>query len=777
MSSWAKSSASLDKLFGIQNLASDRTGLGFNSSDSSEGKTSTQSQLVYDKFNKMSFVKANVIHDPYESMTYNDQIPQKLNHKVKAGIGFQKPENSKPSWLKNKLDKDKAKAGRKSFVPNQPWRSSTKVKSGWKMVQPKRDLNGQNMKSTLNRSHHNFAQTLTDSSTGKTVKNTVCYTQNRSMINSMHDKTPYEIWNGKKPDISYFRVFGCRCFIHNNGKKHLTAFEPKSDAGIFLGYSAVSKAYRVFNNRSLTVEESAHVIFDETSFRSHSAASLHDLCSRLESTSLDDSYDDVDPQRQSAEDQPALDTPHNTVQQDLPAVTQPAVAPTDTIQPDGAQSDVEQKDLSIHQSTADASVLESDAQPNNDNHQLADTETVFTSNSDLDRGTEIVGTVADEEQLQVFATQLMKSRCLLMIFYMQISDDMMLPSVTAAEITKIISDLPVKIKEVQEHDWYYANLPKISTTEKGKAPLEEADPVKGNPAREMVELICADVNFLVQMRDQVMHDVVEFCHSFSINKLSDLASLRALAEKEKFMLLWAEADSLETAVRRRVYILAKYREMLLRKFLNSHLYCSPSPQHDSFPSFQEAETERSVHRESYSMPSVLVSDPNAQVDMVQRPDSQIPNFDSPMRFNSDDISLDDTADNQFSLPAVTTELSASLDALRTFLSQRLDTQTKDIRQIDDSQNDVLSKLNTLEKGLRDTLRQLETPTEEGSANREAGIGGDGRNRGGSGYSGSQSRGNKSGSTKKRGSGGESHVRGVRYGPYPPTGIPKRSDKH
>ncbi|KZV54094.1 spindle pole body component 110-like [Dorcoceras hygrometricum] len=169
MSSWAKSSASLDKLFGIQKPASDRTGLGFNSSDSSEGETSTQSQLVYEKFNKMSFVKANVIHDPYESMTYNDQTPQKLNHKAKAGIGFQKPENSKPSWLKNKLDKDKAKAGRKSFVPNQPWRSSTKVKSGWKRVQPKRDLNGQNMKSKLNRSH-NYAQTLTDSSSGKTVK-------------------------------------------------------------------------------------------------------------------------------------------------------------------------------------------------------------------------------------------------------------------------------------------------------------------------------------------------------------------------------------------------------------------------------------------------------------------------------------------------------------------------------------------------------------------------------------------------------------------------------
>ncbi|KZV56162.1 hypothetical protein F511_16541 [Dorcoceras hygrometricum] len=150
MSSWTKSSAYLDKLFGIQKPGSDKTGLGFNVSESSSGETSTQSQLVYDKFNKMSFVKASVTYDSYESMTYNDQTSQKLNHKGKAGIGYQRPENSNLSWLKNKLDKDKAKTDSKSFAPNQPRRNSTKVKSGWRKVQPRRDLNGQNMKSTLN---------------------------------------------------------------------------------------------------------------------------------------------------------------------------------------------------------------------------------------------------------------------------------------------------------------------------------------------------------------------------------------------------------------------------------------------------------------------------------------------------------------------------------------------------------------------------------------------------------------------------------------------------
>ncbi|KZV34310.1 acyl-CoA-binding domain-containing protein 4 [Dorcoceras hygrometricum] len=127
LSSWTKSSVYMNKLQEIQKPVYDRTGLSFNSSESSSEETSTQSKPVYDKFNKMSLVKANVIYDCCESMTYDDQTSQKLNHNGKAGTGYQKPENSKPSWLKNKLDKDKAKAGRKSFVPNQPWRSSTKA--------------------------------------------------------------------------------------------------------------------------------------------------------------------------------------------------------------------------------------------------------------------------------------------------------------------------------------------------------------------------------------------------------------------------------------------------------------------------------------------------------------------------------------------------------------------------------------------------------------------------------------------------------------------------
>ena len=50
----------------------------------------------------------------------------------------------------------------------------------------------------------------------------------------------------------------------NNRKDNLGKFDAKGDESIFLGYSLTSKAFRVFNKRSLVVEKSIHVIFDES---------------------------------------------------------------------------------------------------------------------------------------------------------------------------------------------------------------------------------------------------------------------------------------------------------------------------------------------------------------------------------------------------------------------------------------------------------------------------------------------------------------------------------
>ena len=52
--------------------------------------------------------------------------------------------------------------------------------------------------------------------------------------------------------------------LHSKRQRAVENFEPKSDEGIFLGYSDRSKAYRVFNHRTLSIMESAHVVIDES---------------------------------------------------------------------------------------------------------------------------------------------------------------------------------------------------------------------------------------------------------------------------------------------------------------------------------------------------------------------------------------------------------------------------------------------------------------------------------------------------------------------------------
>ena len=93
--------------------------------------------------------------------------------------------------------------------------------------------------------------------------NTSCYILNRCLIRPLLKKTPYELWKGRKPNISHFHVFGCKCYILNT-KDNLGKFDSRSDKGIFLGYSTTSKAYRVYNKRTMVVEESMNVVFDES---------------------------------------------------------------------------------------------------------------------------------------------------------------------------------------------------------------------------------------------------------------------------------------------------------------------------------------------------------------------------------------------------------------------------------------------------------------------------------------------------------------------------------
>ena len=86
---------------------------------------------------------------------------------------------------------------------------------------------------------------------------------NRTLIRHILKKTPYELYKGRKPCVSHLRVFGCKSFVLNNGKDNLGKFDAKFNEGIQISYPLNGHAYRVFNKRLLTLEESMHVVFDE----------------------------------------------------------------------------------------------------------------------------------------------------------------------------------------------------------------------------------------------------------------------------------------------------------------------------------------------------------------------------------------------------------------------------------------------------------------------------------------------------------------------------------
>ncbi|GJW90607.1 putative ribonuclease H-like domain-containing protein [Tanacetum coccineum] len=93
--------------------------------------------------------------------------------------------------------------------------------------------------------------------------NNACYVQNRVLVVKPYNKTPYELFHGRTPTLSFMRPFGCPVTILNT-IDHLGKFDGKADEGFFVGYSLNSKAFRVFNSRTRIVEENLHIRFSKS---------------------------------------------------------------------------------------------------------------------------------------------------------------------------------------------------------------------------------------------------------------------------------------------------------------------------------------------------------------------------------------------------------------------------------------------------------------------------------------------------------------------------------
>jgi hypothetical protein len=140
--------------------------------------------------------------------------------------------------------------------------------------------------------------------------NTTCYSINRLYLHRILKKTSYELLTGKKPNVSYFRVFDSKCFILvKRGRK--SKFAPKAVEGFLLGYDSNTTAYRVFNKSTGLVEVSCDIVFDETNGSQVEQVDLDDLddeeasCVALRNMSIGDVCPKESEEPTQAQDQPS----------------------------------------------------------------------------------------------------------------------------------------------------------------------------------------------------------------------------------------------------------------------------------------------------------------------------------------------------------------------------------------------------------------------------------------------------------------------------------------
>jgi transposase InsO family protein len=153
--------------------------------------------------------------------------------------------------------------------------------------------------------------------------NTACHAINRLYLHCLLKKTSYELLTGNKPNVSYFCVFGSKCYVLVKKGIH-SKFALKVVEGFLLGYDSNTKAYRVFNKSSGLVEVSSDIVFDETNGSSREQVDLDDVDEdEVPTTAMRTmAIGDVRPQEHQDQDQPSSSTLVHPPTQDVEQVPQ-----------------------------------------------------------------------------------------------------------------------------------------------------------------------------------------------------------------------------------------------------------------------------------------------------------------------------------------------------------------------------------------------------------------------------------------------------------------------
>ena len=94
--------------------------------------------------------------------------------------------------------------------------------------------------------------------------NTAVFLQTRLPTRAVNDQTPFEAWHGYKPSLQFLKVFGCLCFTYVPQVKH-DELHKKAVPDIFVGYSTISKAYKVFQPQieNMVISRDVHFMENE----------------------------------------------------------------------------------------------------------------------------------------------------------------------------------------------------------------------------------------------------------------------------------------------------------------------------------------------------------------------------------------------------------------------------------------------------------------------------------------------------------------------------------
>ncbi|KAK8672322.1 hypothetical protein V6N13_110695 [Hibiscus sabdariffa] len=93
---------------------------------------------------------------------------------------------------------------------------------------------------------------------------TAAFTLNRVPSKSVQ-KTPHEMWTGKRPNVSFMKIWGCKAYVKHQMS---TTLESKSEKCTFVGYPKETKGYYFYNENKVYVARTG--VFLEKEFLTNS---------------------------------------------------------------------------------------------------------------------------------------------------------------------------------------------------------------------------------------------------------------------------------------------------------------------------------------------------------------------------------------------------------------------------------------------------------------------------------------------------------------------------